>query len=267
MATSENIRDIVKTVLIEIFREEPEFIIEILVKNPVILQEALLKVAPWTSLIRSLEDLSMITKKDLGEVKSEIGRIRGEIGEIKNVMVTKRDLDEVKKDLGEVKSEIGRIRGEIGEIKNVMVTKRDLDEVKKLIEMRLMSIGSRWGLINEEAVREGIRDLLRSVGYSVEKWIWFDSTGYVYGHPSTIDLDIVIKDSLVIAIEITSSIKRGEPLYLKKKVELYEKVSGRKVSKIMMIAPYIADRNPDEIIIAAQKDGITIVAPEDIRTI
>lgn len=222
-----------KTVLIEIFREEPEFIIEILVKNPVILQEALLKVAPWTSLIRSLEDLSMITKKDLSEVKSEIGRIRGEIGEIKNVMVTKRDLD----------------------------------EVKKLIEMRLMSIGSRWGLINEEAVREGIRDLLRSVGYSVEKWIWFDSTGYVYGHPSTIDLDIVIKDSLVIAIEITSSIKRGEPLYLKKKVELYEKVSGRKVSKIMMIAPYIADRNPDEIIIAAQKDGITIVAPEDIRTI
>ena len=213
MATSENIRDIVKTVLIEIFREEPEFIIEILVKNPVILQEALLKVAPWTSLIRSLEDLSMITKKDLSEVKSEIGRIRGEIGEIKNVMVTKRDLD----------------------------------EVKKLIEMRLMSIGSRWGLINEEAVREGIRDLLRSVGYSVEKWIWFDSTGYVYGHPSTIDLDIVIKDSLVIAIEITSSIKRGEPLYLKKKVELYEKVSGRKVSKIMMIAPYIADRNPDEI--------------------
>jgi hypothetical protein len=213
VATSENIRDIVKTVLIEIFREEPEFIIEILVKNPVILQEALLKVAPWTSLIRSLEDLSMITKKDLSEVKSEIGRIRGEIGEIKNVMVTKRDLD----------------------------------EVKKLIEMRLMSIGSRWGLINEEAVREGIRDLLRSVGYSVEKWIWFDSTGYVYGHPSTIDLDIVIKDSLVIAIEITSSIKRGEPLYLKKKVELYEKVSGRKVSKIMMIAPYIADRNPDEI--------------------
>ena len=213
MATSENIRDIVKTVLIEIFREEPEFIIEILVKNPVILQEALLKVAPWTSLIRSLEDLSMITKKDLSEVKSEIDRIRGEIGEIKNVMVTKRDLD----------------------------------EVKKLIEMRLMSIGSRWGLINEEAVREGIRDLLRSVGYSVEKWIWFDSTGYVYGHPSTIDLDIVIKDSLIIAIEITSSIKRGEPLYLKKKVELYEKVSGRKVSKIMMIAPYIADRNPDEI--------------------
>jgi len=43
VATSENIRDIVKTVLIEIFREEPEFIIEILVKNPVILQEALLK--------------------------------------------------------------------------------------------------------------------------------------------------------------------------------------------------------------------------------
>jgi len=213
VATSENIRDIVKTVLIEIFREEPEFIIEILVKNPVILQEALLKVAPWTSLIRSLEDLSMITKKDLSEVKSEIGRIRGEIGEIKNVMVTKRDLD----------------------------------EVKKLIEMRLMSIGSRRGLNSEEAVREGIRDLLRSVGYSVEKWIWFDSTGYVYGHPSTIDLDIVIKDSLVIAIEITSSIKRGEPLYLKKKVELYEKVSGRKVSKIMMIAPYIADRNPDEI--------------------
>jgi len=223
----------VKTVLIEIFREEPKFIIEILVKNPVILQEALLKVAPWTSLIRSLEDLSMITKKDLSEVKSEIGRIRSEIGELKNVMVTKRDLD----------------------------------EVKKLIEMRLMSIGSRWGLINEEAVREGIRDLLRSVGYSVEKWIWLDSTGYVYGHPSTIDLDIVIKDSLVIAIEITSSIKRGEPLYLKKKVKLYEKVSGRKVLKIMMIAPYIADRNPDEIIIAAQKDGITIVAPEDIRTI
>jgi len=183
MASHEEIKELVRKALVEILIEDPN-----------ILLEALVKVAPWTSVLSTIED-----------------------------------------------------------IKKSMATKNDLEDLERKIQVRLDALGARWGLVNEETLREGIRSLLKETGYIIERWIWDDKERSVYGHPSIVDLDVVVKDKTLIVIDITSSVRRGDHIFLKKKAELFERVTGRKPSKIIIITPFIADRNPDEVILRAKE--------------
>ena len=205
----------------------------------------------------------MATKEDLEKLatKDELERIRRamatkeELEKIRSIMATKDDLRRLEETMA--------TKAELEEIKAVMATKKDLEDLKRILQIRLDALGARWGLLNEEAFREGVRSILREAGFKVDKWIYMDEKGVVYGHPSTIDLDILIRNNTVIAVEITSSIRRGDYIYVKRKAELYEKVEGRKPAKIIMVTPYIDDRNPDEIILRAREIGIEIIAPEE----
>jgi len=221
------IKELVRKAILEILLEEPEILLEVLVKRPDLIQNALIKVAPWASILSAVEA-------------------------VKRDMATKKDLELLKNDLEAVKRD--------------MATKKDLEALEKRIQIRLDALGARWGLVNEETVRAGIRDLMKEAGYMVEKWIWYDKDGKVYGYPSTIDLDVVVRDEVLVIVEIASSLKRGEYIFIKKKAELYESVTGRKPSKIIIITPFIADKDPYEVILRAKEAGIDIIAPESIAT-
>jgi len=108
--------------------------------------------------------------------------------------------------------------------------REDMNRGFKLIELNISTIGARWGIMSEEAFREGLKGLLKDLGLSVDKWIYKDEDGYVYGHPSTVELDIIVKDKLSILAELKSSVSRMDIVGFKKKAELYEKVTGKKPS-------------------------------------
>ena len=224
------LKEMVKRALKEVLEEEPRLLLEILTSRPEVLQEALVKIAPWASLHRSLRIIKrsvevMATKKDLEDLQK--------------IMATKKDLEE-------------------------MATKKDLEELRRFVQIRLDALGARWGILNEEAFREGVASILRETGYKVERWIYMDKDGYVYGHPSTIDIDILVRNDTLILVEITSSVRRGDYIYVKRKAELYEMVESKKPAKIFIITPYIDDRNPDEIILRAREKGVEIITPEDV---
>jgi hypothetical protein len=224
------LKEMVKRALKEVLEEEPRLLLEILTSRPEMLQEALVKIAPWASLHRSLRIIRrsmkiMATKKDLEDLQK--------------IMATKKDLEE-------------------------MATKKDLEELRRFVQIRLDALGARWGILNEEAFREGVASILRETGYKVERWIYMDKDGYVYGHPSTIDIDILVRNDTLILVEITSSVRRGDYIYVKRKAELYEMVESKKPAKIFIITPYIDDRNPDEIILRAREKGVEIITPEDV---
>jgi Uncharacterized conserved protein containing a coiled-coil domain len=246
MSSYEEIKELVKKALVEVLIEDPNILLEVLIKRPDVIQNALVKVAPWASVLSSIEDIkeSMATKKDLEAMatKKDLEALKNTLESIKESMATKKDLE-------------------------AMATKKDLEDFERRIQVRLDALGARWGLVNEDAFREGIRTLLKEAGYVIERWVWDDKEGSVYGHPSIVDLDVVIKDKILIIIEITSSMKRGEHIFLKKKVELYERVTGRKPSKIIIVTPYIADKNPDEVILRAKENGIDIIVPEKMINI
>ncbi|MEM4970236.1 MAG: DUF3782 domain-containing protein [Sulfolobales archaeon] len=250
------LKEMVRKALREVLEEEPRLLLEILTSKPEVLQEALIRVAPWASILRSIRIIrrsmkDMATKKDLEELQ-KIMVTKKDLEELQKAMATKKDLEELQKIMATKKD------------LEAMATKKDLEELRRFVQIRLDALGARWGILNEEAFREGVASILKETGYKVERWIYMDKDGYVYGHPSTIDMDVLIRNDTLILVEITSSVRRGDYIYVKRKAELYEMVMGRKPAKIFIITPYIDDRNPDEIILRAREKGVEIIAPEDV---
>ncbi len=202
--------------------EHPEILVEVLTAKPEIVYEALAKLMPWQNLA---------TKDDLRRLEEK--------------MVTKEELKRVEASLRE------DLRG----------VEKSLREDLRRVELALNALGARWGILNEDAFRSGVRELLRDAGYAVDRWVYYDDKGYVYGYPSEVELDVVVRDGRTFAVEITSALKRGDLQQIKRKVELFSAVTGRRVDAVYVITPFIHDRNPDAVIAVANAMGITVVWP------
>ena len=120
--------------------------------------------------------------------------------------------------------------------------RKDMVEGFRRLDLKISAIGARWGIMNEQSVRNGLKGILsRDLGYTVEEFKYSDGEGYVYGYPSSVQIDVVVKDSMVIVLEISSHVKRSDPPTVKRKAELYERVTGRSVSKVVIVTPFIDD--------------------------
>ena len=266
-----------------VLTENPNILVEVLVSRPEIIYQALVKLTPWQELAtkKDLEEIKreMATKKDLEEIK-KVMATKQELEEIKKVMATKEDLKGLatKQELEEVKKEVGNVRKELEEakrlmatkqeleeIKKVMATKQDIEELKRLIDLRLSALGARWGLVAEDVFRQGVAEILSEAGWNVSREVLLDKEGYVYGYPSPIEIDVVVKDGKVILVEITSWLKRESIAPLARKREFYEKVKGVKVSEVIVITAYIDEVDVDRIIAAANSYGIKVIRPEEVR--
>ena len=119
--------------------------------------------------------------------------------------------------------------------------KEGFDGMNRKIE----GLGARWGLMAEETFRAGIKSIIEDLGYAVENVIFFDNEGYVFLRPSQIEIDIIIKDSRKIAIEIKSSISEGDVSAFERKVKLYENKFNVKVDKKIILTPFASDKAVD----------------------
>jgi len=223
--------------------EHPEILVEVLTAKPEIVYEALAKLMPWQNLA---------TKDDLRRVEESIGRLEERVkgleerlGMVEEKMATKEELKRVEASLRE------DLRG----------VEKSLKEDLRRVELALNALGARWGVFSEDAFRSGVRELLRDAGYTVNRWVYYDDRGYVYGYPSEVELDVVVRDGGTFAVEITSSLRRGDLQQIKRKVELFSAVTGRRVDAVYVITPFIHDRNPDAVIAVANAMGITVVWP------
>ncbi len=129
--------------------ENPNILVEVLVSRPEIIYQALAKLTPWQNLA---------TKHDIEELRKYVDdkfeELRKEVQMIKDTMVTKRDVEELR---------------------------RYVDSQIKFLSIKLDALGARWGVVNEDAFRDGVREILRDADYTVEKWLYYDADGYVYG--------------------------------------------------------------------------------------
>ena len=200
-----------------------EILVEVLTAKPEIVYEALAWLTPWQNLA---------TKEDLKRLEEK--------------MAIKEELRAVETSLRE---EIGRVE-------------ESLREDMRRLWLALNALGARWGVFGEDVFRSGVRELLRDAGYAVERWIHYDDRGYVYGYPSEVELDIIIKDGRTLAVEITSALKRGDMQQIKRKVDLFSAVTGKKVDAVYVITPFIHDRNPDAVAAVASSMGIVVVWPK-----
>ncbi len=119
---------------------------------------------------------------------------------------------------------------------------------------KLDALGARWGIMSESAFRETLRGLVeRGFQAEVERWTHYDEEGYVFGYPSVIEIDILVRNGRCMAIEITSHARASDVAALKRKVELYERVTGNKVDEVVISSPFI----DESALAAARKLGVS----------
>lgn len=88
-------------------------------------------------------------------------------------------------------------------------------------------------LLSEEALREGLRRMLeKEPGFKVERWSYYDEKGVVYGYPSQVVVDVVVHNEKILLVEITSHARVSDVYGLKRKADLYEKVTGEKSANL-----------------------------------
>ena len=226
----------------KVLLNNPTILVDVLTAKPEIIYQVLSKLTPWQNLAtkQDIEEL----KRDLA-TKEDVKRVRQELDDIRKVMATKDDLKSL------------ATKQELDDIRKVMATK---DDIRKL-DITITGLGARWGIMNEDAFREGVRELLKDAGWKVSREVLYDKEGYVYGEPSDVEYDVVIRDGVVTLIEITSSLKRGDLPVIRKKRELYEKVKNVKVNLVYLITPFIHDRYPERVKAMARDMQIEVVYP------
>jgi len=118
--------------------------------------------------------------------------------------------------------------------------REDFNRAFESFSRRLDALGARWGVIAEESFREGMRAVVqRILGVArVDKWVYYDAEGEVYGKPSIVEVDIIIKDDTHILVEVKPSISRGDVAEFLRISKLYERVCRVK-PKLVIISPYV----------------------------
>jgi hypothetical protein len=102
-----------------------------------------------------------------------------------------------------------------------------LAEIKQLnrkYDSTIGALGSRWGLYSEASFRNGLKGILEdSFGVEVINLNEFDDQGEVFGRPDQVEIDVIIKNGLIILCEIKSSMSKGDLYIFDRKVDFYEK--------------------------------------------
>jgi hypothetical protein len=116
-------------------------------------------------------------------------------------------------------------------------------ERDRRFERSIGALGSRWGLQSEQAFRDALAGILEeSFGVEVVNVNEYDDQGEVFGKPDQIELDVIIKNGLLIICELKSSIDKAGIYIFERKARFYERRHGRTASRLLVISPMIDAR-------------------------
>ena len=178
------------------------------------------------------------------ELKSRILKLLREDEEFRYAVAGLLGLEEILKRLDRHEAELVKLREDMNKLREDMNRLReDMIRGFELVEGHISALGARWGLMAEDAFREGLRGLLeRELGFRVERWRVYDNAGIVFGYPSEVEVDIAVSDGKLILIEVSSHVRASDVLQFRRKAELYEKVTGRKPDRLIIVTPYIDEK-------------------------
>ena len=115
-----------------------------------------------------------------------------------------------------------------------------LEEEHRETRRLLQVIAHRFGILTESSFREAMKYVVKEVFREgeVSKWVYSDKEGLVYGHPSVIEVDVLVRDNEHVLIEIKSRVSKGDISELYRIGKLYEKVENVK-PKLAIIGGFI----------------------------
>ena len=160
-------------------------------------------------------------------------------------------LSEILKRLDSVEESIKRLWEEVRALREgqakmweeIARLREDMRAGFESIHRLVTALGARWGLMSEEAFREGMRAVLeKEFGAKVEKWVARDDEGLVFDRPVIVDVDVVVRDEKVTLIEVRSHVGLSDVSAFARKAKLYEMRTGKKVHRLLIVTPFIDPR-------------------------
>lgn len=122
----------------------------------------------------------------------------------------------------------------------------EIMQLTKKNDSSIGALGARWGIASEASFRNGLKAILKeSFGVEVLNITDYDEEGQVFGRPDQVELDIIIKDSVLIICEIKSSMSKSDMYIFERKARFYEQRHNRKADRLMVISPMIDNRAKD----------------------
>ena len=132
---------------------------------------------------------------------------------------------------------------------------RAIQDAQKQHDQSVGALGARWGLYSEESFRNGLNGILESsFNVTVENYLDRDETGEVFGHPDQVELDVIVKDGLLILCELKSSMSKSDMYVFERERRFYEKRHNRKATRALVISPMVDAR----ALPVAQQFGIEV---------
>lgn len=180
--------------------------------------------------IKALLEDSFVTKEEVMALLEELKKQREDFS--KRFEAMDRRFEEMRKDMN--------VRFEAMDRRFEMLTK-EMKDGFKILNNSIIALGARWGIFAEEAFRQSMSDILKELSFeNVQKWREYDADGYVFGFPTFVEVDLVIKDGKHYLIEIKSSVSEGDVLKLKRLGEFYERKYSIK-PELIIISPFIRE--------------------------
>ena len=208
------------------------------------------------SVLRSLEELSRAVR-DLQQVVAEHTRVLEEHS--KAIRGLQEAVAAHSKALEEHSRAIRELQQAVAEhLKVLEHHSRVLEEHAKAIRelaAKVNALGTRWGIVSEETFRESVKYLVEDLvgAYRVERWVWYDRDGFVYGHPSWVEVDVLVRDGEHILVEFKASVDRADVGELYRIGQLYERVVGVR-PRLLLVSPAIRRRAAE----AARQAGVEL---------
>ena len=122
-------------------------------------------------------------------------------------------------------------------------------------EKRLIALGARWGVESEVAFREAMKGIVEKPfgAGRVERWVYEDREGEVFGYPSQVEVDLLVKDEVHVLVEVKSSASEADVAKLWRIGNLYARAMGVR-PKLALVTPFIDARGLE----AARKLGVEV---------
>lgn len=173
-------------------------------------------------------------------LKEELGVRGADFAELKAVV---RELAEAQKELAQAQQRTELRLEELVQAQKELAQaqKRTEDELtlfRRTFTAQIGGLRGRWGLQSEEAFRQGMRTVLREVGFTAERFLDYDAQGEVFGYPEQIELDVVITNGKLMVLEIKSSLSKGDVYHFARKAAFYARKTGRQVERKLIVTPY-----------------------------
>ena len=235
-------RSRIKEEFVRLLEEDKEF--RYAVAGLLGLEEILKRIDKNTDAITKLQKQVTKLQEQVVKLQEQVAKLQEHVAKLQEQIVK---LQEHVAKLQEQVAEHGKA------IKSLQEQLIKHSEVIEKLASSIQAIGMRYGVFTEEAFREGIKYLIKDLleEYKVDKWIYYDKEGFVYGHSSIIEVDVLIKDKECILVEYKSMVDKGDVAELYRIGKLFEREEKIK-PKLLIVSPSIRKRAKE----LAEKLGI-----------